>query len=821
MKSKKNILSITITIVLCLVFVAYGLVLAYHTNIKRNASREVNTVTTENSLLSNSIGTTEKKSGLVLQNTAFSNVQPIVTMPNHSVKNKFEFNVVKAQYSYENISSTETNSRDELYLEGTQAYIYTMLHIDENLPSSIVDDYQLNKILPTDFQVTFYMDGFPIGVCATEDGGACWDKFTKWYIDETHHTAKCTLDENGFFYVAVRVVLYNAGNHDIRVEYKGNTLDEFTINVKSEDYFKNVKSFKDIFPKEDADSNFLRSSSYASKHWSEKYENGFSFITNNTHNFEWSSPKDKSNYKLSPGSTIEFNPEVDFPQLHDFKMDNNKGYYSNLNTAFDLKILLIYPSGDDAPSDLISLEKGTYGCNCDPNHDRYYQFKPATHTIPSDWNKEEYKVTVVFFNEWCPKGQFYWTMTYTYKVDLVSIDVEETEKQADLCYTENSEIYTYLVLDYKGTESTTKGMSAEFTITNNGVLYILHDGSKHVGTGIDNLSSHGKQCYEDYTKGNKISGRMTNADGSQKKVVYLSLRWVTPEVYPVGGSNSVNIKIKLFNNGKTIGEESFNINVYDNDCINEYKNMADKYGNNLDLTKYFNRDNVLEFEDATKNYYDNYGRNGILSNNLNAFYQTCLTDFNNVDTSKEFKNSTKIQVEFDNGKKYGYSTYFFSDETALDSINNSNSLLDYNAIFNSNNKFESKAGGSIGIPISNTDDTKSKLDSKDFSNDEKVVLLYPEYGYNVRFGDLLTIEDYKNNTSYKFEPTMLNPNLTITNTNHQHTIPLWWNENEDYVVVAIYFGKFTPLGQLYYAEKITYDVQGSVYGDWYITRNKG
>ena len=68
---------------------------------------------------------------------------------------------------------------------------------------------------------------------------------------------------------------------------------------------------------------------------------------------------------------------------------------------------------------------------------------------------------------------------------------------------------------------------------------------------------------------------------------------------------------------------------------------------------------------------------------------------------------------------------------------------------------------------------------------------------------------------------MLNPNLTITNTNHQHTIPLWWNENEDYVVVAIYFGKFTPLGQLYYAEKITYDIQGSVYGDWYITRNKG
>lgn len=815
MKSKKNILSITITIVLCLVFVAYGLVLAYHTNIKRNASREVNTVTTENSLLSNSIGTTEKKSGLVLQNTAFSNVQPIVTMPNHSVKNKFEFNVVKGTcvYNGHTIINTGVNSSSEQYLENSEAYIYTMLKIDGYSPSSAtIGGNDLNNIL-NGFQVDFYRNGYKLTENDAGNSQSHWNIFSYWNVGQTFHSAKCTFDRDGTFYVAIRTRLPNAGLYDIEVKWGDSILDIFQINVKS---------FKDLdFGGGGSGVSGLKSPIYVAGYYG--LSNGMDLIANDTHHdFNWSWSDKNFNNKLSPGSTIEINSETDLPQVHDYHMENQDGdfWYSDFNTTFDLKVLLIYPEGGENGRELIDLE-GIYGCNCNPNHDRYYQFESTTHTIPSDWNEEEYKVTVVFFNEWCPKGQYYYTMTYTYKVDLVSIDVEETEKQADLCYTENSEIYTYLVLDYKGTESTTKGMSAEFTITNNGAIYILHDGSKHIGTGIDNLSSHGKQCYEDYTKGNKISGRMTNADGSQKKVVYLSLRWVTPEVYPVGGSNSVNIKIKLFNNGKTIGEESFNINVYDNDCINEYKNMADKYGNNLDLTKYFNRDNVLEFEDATKNYYDNYGRNGILSNNLNAFYQTCLTDFNNVDTSKEFKNSTKIQVEFDNGKKYGYSTYFFSDETALDSINNSNSLLDYNAIFNSNNKFESKAGGSIGIPISNTDDTKSKLDSKDFSNDEKVVLLYPEYGYNVRFGDLLTIEDYKNNTSYKFEPTMLNPNLTITNTNHQHTIPLWWNENEDYVVVAIYFGKFTPLGQLYYAEKITYDVQGSVYGDWYITRNKG
>ena len=44
MKSKKNILSIIITIVLCLVFVAYGLVLAYMTTTQRSQNTHNSTI---------------------------------------------------------------------------------------------------------------------------------------------------------------------------------------------------------------------------------------------------------------------------------------------------------------------------------------------------------------------------------------------------------------------------------------------------------------------------------------------------------------------------------------------------------------------------------------------------------------------------------------------------------------------------------------------------------------------------------------------------------------------------------------------------------
>lgn len=743
MKSKKNILSITITTVLCLAFVVYGLVLAYSTNVKRNTLKQANTVTTQGNTLSNSIGTTEKKSGLVLQNTSFSGMQPIVNTPKPSSKNKFEFNVVGEQiigsvnYKGKTIEATGVNSENEQYLEGSEAYIYTQLKIvsfDPNTVGTEEDDLDPilgDKLRNNYFQVTFYMDGYPVQP-PQGDGASCWENFTKWKTKlsndrDTYHGAECTLDSDGTFYVAVRTVLHSVGQHNIEVKCGDALLNKFKITV-SDIYGlnfadKNLKEYK--FGNGDSS---LCSPYYACERWNYTEKNLMRLFTrNNLNNVGSDKVFDNG---LSPGSIITFNPETDFPQQQDYYAENNGAYYHSLNTSYDLKMLLIYPDKDN-PRELVSLSDAAgyfeqQLSNGGTMPVPYYTFESTSHQIPLDWNEEEYKVKVVFFNEWCPKGQFYYTMTYTYKINLITIDTEETNKQSDYFYVENSNVYSNVVLNMKNPASIDFN---QISVTFN------CNGTEKPATGYVEYNGH----YYYYTD------------------------WSTPDIY--NGMATVPVTARVNYRGKTIANGSVNLTltVHDIDGIDEFK------GYKVD-------ENPLGYEDYTKTLYQQVNNSKIDGN----------------------------MIEFHGGKyslgetKYDGIYEVYKDETmylANKTTSSGKPIKLYNAIYNTN---------WYPSVISN--------------NSVNMLAMYPEYNYDTSYGTLLSIT--QNSNQYKDAKVVdrcKNPSLVDTNA---HAVPVWWSEGS-YTINTLLFNVWLPVGPVYAYDSWSYDIQGSVYGDWYITRNKG
>ena len=366
MKSKKNILSITITIVLCLVFVAYGLVLAYHTNIKRNASREVNTVTTENSLLSNSIGTTEKKSGLVLQDTAFSNVQPIINGNFNELR--FTPMVFSANQFYD-----IQGCSNEKYVLNSECYIYIKFKYNGNIN-------ELNGQ-----ELEFRMNGYSINSCFTYDGQSCWNRFCKFSTDDGYHinNTKITNDpyynnnDIDYYYSAVRCVLGMSGEQYISVFFQGQELISFPI------YVIDLGSITG----NDTDETSLHetvdfeNSNFYSTYGIEQYKNGKSgylfdeggtgingyhklngyrdafsdpsscYFENNL-NAEYTYQK-----RTAPGSTIKISDSEGDDNLTNVQVGRYGGdptILSRLSASMDLRSLLLYPEYD------YSLENATY-----------------------------------------------------------------------------------------------------------------------------------------------------------------------------------------------------------------------------------------------------------------------------------------------------------------------------------------------------------------------------------------------------------------------------------------------------------------------------
>ena len=52
-----------------------------------------------------------------------------------------------------------------------------------------------------------------------------------------------------------------------------------------------------------------------------------------------------------------------------------------------------------------------------------------------------------------------------------------------------------------------------------------------------------------------------------------------------------------------------------------------------------------------------------------------------------------------------------------------------------------------------------------------------------------------------------------------HFTPIWYPDGE-YTVIIYYFDMWTPVGTVWNVASYSADISGTVFDDWYITRNR-
>lgn len=817
-----------LTGIICLIIVGYALLTAYNTKISRSSA-------------------VQSSSSSVSQSSASSFYETLTLASSYSYNhldfdNPFNNSKFSAVANGRTIESTGTNSSSEQYLVDSECYIYTQLKIVGFEAPPLSNDSDLNNILGTDFKVTFFIDGNEItGSNITGDGLSCWDRFCNWYSPDTEHTAKCTLESDGTFYVAVRTMLdrcgAGVGNHTIRVEYNGQTLDTFIITVKN---YTDLTFNSDIIGNT---SGTFFTGVYASRIWG--YEDGFTFTSTYNHPGKKTYDVIVDDYaEVSLGDIIT--PEL--IQQHDFDTKNNAGeHYSSLNTSYDLKVVLLYPEYNYsyAEGDLVRLDGNWHSCNKDDTitmpeysdktnyYTRYCKFNEQSHTIPTDSSclTEDgyYVVKEIFFNEWTPKGQFWIVREHKYKVETASVDTVTTDEQEngldlsklneldnddlngfiggfDYIYVENAKVYTYVALTVKaGDESKLENqlgdnVTAKFTIKD-----------ENGNTLVDENNGIKCEVFDDYyTSYQDTTNVLKEDDGTY--TVLLSLGWVTPEVDD--DSMTVNVTIELDGNLSGIDnpykDNPLEITIYDTDFIDEYKNIEEKCGVELSDSTLF------DFENATKEIFNDFGVGSVsMVNNFESSKTGQVLYGNDGDG---YKNKTVILSEnVLNGSSYwNYWTWTVKGrEISLEKYDGEHKLIP---------RYESNASDDKLLPGDKVHLHIPDVKVTELICDRKVIVLYPEYDYNMAFGNLLEADKTASSNSEYTLKMSSTPNSTFETTydkNNYHTIPLWWNESE-YTIIKIVFNDWSPIGQTHWIETVTYtnvDKDGSILDDWYITRN--
>lgn len=99
----------------------------------------------------------------------------------------------------------------------------------------------------------------------------------------------------------------------------------------------------------------------------------------------------------------------------------------------------------------------------------------------------------------------------------------------------------------------------------------------------------------------------------------------------------------------------------------------------------------------------------------------------------------------------------------------------------------------------------------------KVILFYPEYGYDMQYASAADYSEFYNKYLIKSNPQSLYE--TDDEKSHVHFIPDWWPDDKEYKVYWVLADMWTPSGKMYAWGDISLNTKGSFYDDWYITRN--
>lgn len=191
-------------------------------------------------------------------------------------------------------------------------------------------------------------------------------------------------------------------------------------------------------------------------------------------------------------------------------------------------------------------------------------------------------------------------------------------------------------------------------------------------------------------------------------------------------------------------------------------------------------------------------------------------------TIKENIGRWQKEYGLDENNKY-YSGAVYAQEFVKDNQLFQNSLnfngypLDIRSYISGNQKISDrdtvKSGYGIGLSLDYNGNDMMTYKSA------KLIILYPEYGYDMKYASVADYSEIYNRYILKSSP--VSSYGSDNEKSRVHFIPEWWQNNTEYKIYWVLTDMWTPSGEVCTWGEISLNIDGSFYDDWYITRNIG
>ncbi|HCR72982.1 MAG TPA: hypothetical protein DIW26_00790 [Ruminococcus sp.] len=165
-----------------------------------------------------------------------------------------------------------------------------------------------------------------------------------------------------------------------------------------------------------------------------------------------------------------------------------------------------------------------------------------------------------------------------------------------------------------------------------------------------------------------------------------------------------------------------------------------------------------------------------------------------------------------------YAQEFVKDNQLFqNSLNFNGYPLDIRSYISGNQKISDrdtvKSGYGIGLSIDFNGNDMMTYESA------KLIILYPEYGYDMKYASVADYSEIYNRYILKSSP--VSSYGSDNEKSRVHFIPEWWQNNTEYKIYWVLTDMWTPSGEVCTWGEISLNIDGSFYDDWYITRNIG
>lgn len=191
-------------------------------------------------------------------------------------------------------------------------------------------------------------------------------------------------------------------------------------------------------------------------------------------------------------------------------------------------------------------------------------------------------------------------------------------------------------------------------------------------------------------------------------------------------------------------------------------------------------------------------------------------------TIKENIGRWQKEYGLDENNKYHsgavYAQEFVKDNQLFqNSLNFNGYPLDIRSYISGNQKISDrdtvKSGYGIGLSLDYNGNDMMTYKSA------KLIILYPEYGYDMKYASVADYSEIYNRYILKSSP--VSSYESDNEKSRVHFIPEWWQNNTEYKIYWVLTDMWTPSGEVCTWGEISLNIDGSFYDDWYITRNIG